>query len=268
MAMKLNDVEKRNDSIIRTFNKQIENAYRKLGVNHTVTQNLVKAAKSIYGDNLKSMKITIGYSPNQVDKSTGEIRAIPQIPRTRATLSQSNKARELKNETKYATGSAHGVFKSPYNVTKAHQRAVKKAMQKATSLMPDELAAPPSKTATSAQIKHHKQKQREFMKKAFTNKAVREVQDYDDLASEVWEKYTKAVQNKASESELNIYRDFANYYHSNKLDANIESMQYWHDNIDDLIARRLTEETSKELTSDELSALNNLGVPLNEILNE
>ena len=39
MAMKMNAAEKANDSIIRAFNKQIENAYRKLGYNHTVTQN-------------------------------------------------------------------------------------------------------------------------------------------------------------------------------------------------------------------------------------
>ena len=59
MAMKLNAVEKANDSILRQYNSQIEKSVRQLGLNHTTTQNLINAAVQIFGaGNMKTMKIT------------------------------------------------------------------------------------------------------------------------------------------------------------------------------------------------------------------
>lgn len=201
--MKMNAAEKANDSIIRAFNKQIENAYRKLGYNHTVTQNLVNQAKSIYGAaNMKEMKITAGYTAGQVDKTTGEIFGIPQINRNRANVSNGMKAKALKAATQYTAGNKKGQFKSMYDVTKAHQKAIEQVRQSILKSIPAGEIRSSSPTQLEKRIKKELKPER-IQKQIIEN----------DLASEIFAAYEQA---KEEGDDLEIYQDFARNYHDGK----------------------------------------------------
>lgn len=203
MAMKLNTIEKSNDSIIRAYNKQIEQSVRKLGINHTVTQNLINNAYSVFGsNNVKEMKITMGYSGGQIDYTTGEIFGIPQIKRGRSQISDTLKAKALKASYQYMYGDAKGKIKSPYDVTKAYQRAIKQAaldIQK--------------KSITAKDITTKAPKLKDVAKKSFqqvTPKKINERLVYNDLASEIFEAYEEA---KKDGAKLDSYQDFAKIHH-------------------------------------------------------
>lgn len=201
MAMKLNAAEKANDSVIRAFNKQIENAYRNLGYNNTVTQNLVNKAISIYGKNaMKEMRITVGYSPNQIDRTTGEIHAIPQIQRNRANVSNTTKAKALKAETQYTSGDKKGQYKNMYDVSKAYQKAIKQARQNIIKSLPNE----------TIRTKTPKQLEREIMKKLTRERIAKQVLE-NDLASEIFAAYEQA---KEDGDDIELYQEYANNYHS------------------------------------------------------
>lgn len=224
--MKMTPAEKANDSIIRAFNKQIENAYRKLGYNHTVTQNLVNQAKSIYGaQNLKEMKITAGYTAGQIDKATGEIFGIPQINRNRANVSNGFKAKALKAATQYTAGDKKGQYKSMYDVTKAHQKAIeqvrqdiikkssnkeiKKLMRYSRRL--ENLTEIPIKYRNKQEKAIHnyiKQFYKELTKGRISQKLIE-----NDLASEIFAAYEQA---KEEDDDLELYQDFARNYHDGK----------------------------------------------------
>lgn len=201
--MKMTAAEKANDSIIRAFNKQIENAYRKLGYNHTVTQNLVNQAKSIYGAaNMKEMKITAGYTAGQIDKSTGEIFGIPQINRNRANVSNGMKAKALKAATQYTSGEKKGQFKSMYDVTKAHQKAIEQVRQSILKGIP----AGEIRNSTPKQLEKRIRKE---LKPERIQKQIIE----NDLASEIFAAYEQA---KEDDDDLELYQDFARDYHAGK----------------------------------------------------
>ena len=203
MAMKMNAAEKANDSIIRAFNKQIENAYRKLGYNHTVTQNLVNQAKSIYGAaNMKEMKITAGYTAGQIDKTTGEIFGIPQINRNRANVSNVMKAKALKAATQYTAGNKKGQFKSMYDVTKAHQKAIEQVRQSILKSIP----AGEIRSSTPKQLEQR-------IKKELKPERIQKQIIENDLASEIFAAYEQA---KEDDDELELYQDFARNYHDGK----------------------------------------------------
>lgn len=203
MAMKMNAAEKANDSIIRAFNKQIENAYRKLGYNHTVTQNLVNQAKSIYGAaNMKEMKITAGYTTGQIDKITGEIFGIPQINRNRANVSNGMKAKALKSATQYTAGNKKGQFKSMYDVTKAHQKAIEQVRQSILKSIP----AGEIRSSTSKQLEQR-------IKKELKPERIQKQIIENDLASEIFAAYEQA---KEDDDGLELYQDFARNYHDGK----------------------------------------------------
>ena len=203
MAMKMTAVEKANDSIIRAFNKQIENAYRKLGYNHTVTQNLVNQAKSIYGaTNMKEMKITAGYTAGQIAKTTGEIFGIPQINRNRANVSNVMKAKALKAATQYTAGDKKGQFKSMYDVTKAHQKAINQVRQ---SILKG-ISAGEIRSSTPQQLEKRIRKE---LKPERIQKQIIE----NDLASEIFAAYEQA---KEDGDDLKLYQDFARDYHNGK----------------------------------------------------
>ena len=203
MAMKMNAAEKANDSIIRAFNKQIENAYRKLGFNHTVTQNLVNQAKSIYGaTNMKEMKITAGYTAGQIDKSTGEIFGIPQINRNRANVSNRLKAKALKAATQFTAGDKKGQFKYMYDVTKAHQKAIEQVRQSILKSIP----AGEIRSSTPKQLEKRIRKE---LKPERIQKQIIE----NDLASEIFAAYEQA---KEDDDDLELYQDFARDYHAGK----------------------------------------------------
>lgn len=203
MAMKMTPAEKANDSIIRAFNKQIENAYRKLGYNHTVTQNLVNQAKSIYGAaNLKEMKITVGYTAGQIDKTTGEIFGIPQINRNRTNVSNGMKAKALKAATQYTAGDKKGQYKSMYDVTKAHQKAIEQVRQSILKGIP----AGEIRNSTPKQLEKRIRKE---LKPERIQKQIIE----NDLASEIFAAYEQA---KEDDDDLELYQDFARDYHEGK----------------------------------------------------
>lgn len=211
MAMKMTPAEKANDSIIRAFNKQIENAYRKLGYNHTVTQNLVNQAKSIYGAaNMKEMKITAGYTAGQIDKSTGEIFGIPQINRNRANVSNGFKAKALKAATQYTAGNKKGQYKSMYDVTKAHQKAIEQVRQSILKGIP------------AGEIRNSTPKQLEKrIKKELKPERIQKQIIENDLASEIFAAYEQA---KEDGDDLELYQDFANNYHNgNDIDYDLLS---------------------------------------------
>lgn len=201
MAMKLNAAEKANDSVIRAFNKQIENAYRNLGYNNTTTQNLVNKAISIYGKNaMKEMSITLGYSPNQIDRTTGEIHVIPQIQRNRANVSNTTKAKALKAETQYTSGDKKGQYKNMYDVSKAYQKAIKQARQNIIKSLPNETI----KTKTPKQLEI------EIRKKLTRDRIAKQVLE-NDLASEIFAAYEQA---KEDGDDIELYQEYANNYHS------------------------------------------------------
>ncbi len=227
MAMKLNAVEKANDSTIRAFNKQIENAFRKLGYNHTVTQNLINKAKSVYGVSaLKGMKITAGYTIGQINPETGEIFEIPQIQRNRKTVSDTLKAKALKSAVQYTTGTKKGQYKNMYDVTAAHQKAIKQVQQSILKATPNaEIMAynaaksrllgmqgtPAANTkeynTLMKQVKEFERKQ----KKPLTQSRVRRQLIENDLSSEIFAAYEQA---KEDGDDVTLYQDFAKEYHS------------------------------------------------------
>lgn len=203
MAMKMTAAEKANDSIIRAFNKQIENAYRKLGYNHTVTQNLVNQAKSIYGAaSMKEMKITAGYTAGQIDKTTGEIFGIPQINRNRENVSNGMKAKALKAATQYTAGNKKGQYKSMYDVTKSHQKAIEQVRQSILKGIP----AGEIRSSTPKQLEQR-------IKKELKPERIQKQIIENDLASEIFAAYEQA---KEDDGDLELYQDFARDYHDGK----------------------------------------------------
>lgn len=242
MAMKLNTAEKANDSVIRAFNKQIENAYRNLGYNNTITQNLVNKAISIYGKSaMKEMKITIGFSANQIDKTTGEIYGIPQIQRNRANVANTTKAKALKAATQYTQGDRKGQYKSMFDVSKAYQKAIKQARQNILKGIPNQTI----KTKTPKQIERE-------IKKQLTQDKIRKQILENDLASEIFVAYEEAKENG---DDTELYEDFArNYHDGNDTDYDLLA-QIAQTRYEQMAARALENpETETGLTSDRLNA--------------
>lgn len=243
MAMKLNTAEKANDSIIRAFNKQIENAYRNLGYNNTITQNIVNKAISIYGKSaMKEMKITIGFSANQIDKTTGEIYGIPQIQRNRANVANTTKAKALKAETQYTSGDKKGQYKHMYDVSKAYQKAIKQARQNIIKSLPNETIK--SKTPKQIEKEIRKQLTRERISKQILE---------NDLASEIFAAYEEA---KEDGDDIELYQEYANNYHSGG-DADL-------DLINRIAEQRYKTLINKSLENPEVTGLT--GERLNEFL--
>lgn len=205
MAMKLNASEKKADSIIRQYNAQIEKAYKTLGYGHTVTQNLINKARSIFGaDNLKDMSLK-SVSSMQIDKTTGEVFTIPQIKRNRKTLANLNNAMALKNATQYTKGAYKGNYKSMFDVSKAHQRAIDRLEKNLRVKNADRLSSMPQKESI---------KEWDKIKKTQLNRENLERQIMlDDLASEIFESYNSM--DEGDDTELfEMYQDFASGYHN------------------------------------------------------
>lgn len=202
MAMKLNAVEKANDSILRQYNSQIEKSVRQLGLNHTTTQNLINAAVQIFGaGNMKTMKNTRVLSESQLNKNTGEIYGIPQIARNRATLSQTAKAKELRATTQYTRGELKGNYKALYDVSKHYQRAIRRAEQKIRMYIPNYIA---DLTATEPNAAN------KYVQSQLTQNVINQQTMYDDLASEIFEAYENA---KESGDDTDDFETFARDFH-------------------------------------------------------
>lgn len=196
MAMKLSAVEKQNDSIIRTYNAQIEKAVKQLGYSNTITQNLINNAKIIFGEtNMKQMT-----KKSVKDIATGETVHIPQISRNRKTLSI-NKAKELQKETK----TKYGTYKNMYDVSKHYQNAIDKAIAKKRANIPQKFM----------EIKNIKDRTK-AIKKYVNNVTKTDINEQimvNDLISEIFEKYNNAMENGEN---VDDYIEFANDFHSGK----------------------------------------------------
>ena len=215
MPMKMNAAEKANDSTIRAFNAQIEKAYKTLGANNTVTQNLINKAKSVYGaSNMKEMS-KVGNN-------------IPQISRTRATVSNNTSAKALYQATHYTSGTRKGQYKSMFDVTKAHQKAISQILQDTLKAQSNKdilrynrrkniLATLKGTTKTQNPIYKRAEKQvKQFEKALKKNWNVEQIQNKiseNDLASEIFDAYTKA---KEDGDDTKLYEDFAKDYHDGK----------------------------------------------------
>ena len=248
MAMKLNAVEKANDSIIRQYNKQIEKSVRQLGFNNTITQNLINTATQIFGSNsMKAMKVTIGFSRNQMNENTGEIIGIPQISRTRATLSQTAKARELRATTQYTRGELKGNYKSLYNVTKAYQKSIRLATQKIRANLSQNIIEQ-SKTNPNAV--------NEYINANLTNEAIQNQTNYDDLASEIFEAYEEL---KDLGDDTKEFEKFAHFYHDERNNYSDDALlKYIKEKRDELIRYKSKDERDEENYFAARDALGNL----------
>lgn len=251
MAMKMNAAEKANDSTIRAFNAQIEKAYKTLGANNTVTQNLINKARSVYGaSNMKEMS----RAGNN----------IPQIARTRATVSNNTSAKALYQATHYTSGTRKGQFKSMYDATKAHQKAI-------TQIMQDTLKAQSNKdisrynrrkniltalkgttTAKNPIYKRAEKQVKQFEKELKRNWNVEQIQNKiseNDLSSEIFDAYAKAKENN---EDTGLYEDFARDYHDGK-EINYDLIQQIQDQRAlTLIEKAVQPDLSKGLSSGEL----------------
>ena len=148
------------------------------------------------------MKITAGYTAGQIDKTTGEIFGIPQINRNRANVSNGIKAKALKVATQYTAGDKKGQFKSMYDVTKAHQKAIEQVRQSILKSIP----AGEIRSSTPQQLEKRIRKE---LKPERIQKQIIE----NDLAAEIFAAYEQA---KEDDDDLELYQDFARDYHAGK----------------------------------------------------
>lgn len=251
MAMKMNAAEKANDSTIRAFNAQIEKAFKTLGANNTVTQNLINKARSVYGaNNMKEM--------NRAGNN------IPQIARTRATVSNNTSAKALYQATHYTSGTRKGQYKSMFDATKAHQKAISQILQ-------DTLKAQPNKdisrynrrkniltslkgtaNAQNPIYKRAEKQVKQFEKGLKKNWNVEQIQNKiseNDLASEIFDAYAKAKENN---EDTRLYKDFAKDYHDGK-GINYDLIQQIQDQrAQTLLEKAVQPDLSKGLSSGEL----------------
>ena len=251
MAMKMNAAEKAADSTIRAFNAQIEKAYKTLGANNTVTQNLINKAKSVYGaSNMKEMS----RAGNN----------IPQIARTRATVSNNTSAKALYQATHYTSGTRKGQYKSMYDATKAQQKAISQILQDTLKAQPNKnisrynkrkniLTALKGTNKTQNPIYKRAEKQvKQFEKELKKNLTVANLESKiseNDLASEIFDAYTKA---KEDGDDTKLFEDFAKDYHDGN-DIDYDLIQKIQDQRTQTLLSKATEpDLSKALTSNEL----------------
>lgn len=246
--MKMNAAEKANDSTIRAFNAQIEKAYKILGANNTVTQNLINKARSVYGaSNMKEMS-----------KAGNNI---PQISRTRATVSNNTSAKALYQATHYTSGTRKGQYKSMYDATKAHQKAISQILQDTLKVQSNKdisrynrrkniLTSLKGTTKTQNPIYRRAEKQvKQFEKALKKNWNVEQIQNKiseNDLASEIFDAYAKA---KESNEDTGLYEDFARDYHEG-MEINYDLIQQ----IQDQRAQTLLEKSTQPDLSNGLSS--------------
>ena len=211
MAMKLSAAEKHNDSIIRSYNTQIEKAVKQLGYYHTVTQNLINNAKLIFGENnIKQMT-----KKSRIDPITGNQVHIPQVTRNRKILS-SDMAKKLQTETK----NKNGAYKNMYNVSKHYQKAIDNAIAQRRANIPDNFMQIKDINKRTKAIKNYVNN--------VTKQEIKNQININDLISETFEKYKIA---KEKGENVDDYIEFANAYHSgneinHKTLLNLKKKQY------------------------------------------
>ena len=247
----MNAAEKANDSTIRAFNAQIEKAYKTLGANNTVTQNLINKARSVYGaSNMKEMS----RAGNN----------IPQIARTRATVGNNTSAKALYQATHYTSGTRKGQFKSMYDATKAQQKAISQIFQDTLKAQPNKnisrynkrkniLTALKGTNKSQNQIYKRAEKQvKQFEKELKKNLTVANLENKiaeNDLASEIFDAYAKA---KEDGDDTKLYEDFAKDYHDGK-DIDYDLIQQIQDQrAQTLLEKAVQPDLSKGLSSGEL----------------
>lgn len=265
MAMKLTDAQKATDNAIRAYNKQIEQAYQKLGYNHPVTRNLVATAKSIFGDNLSSKKITsTNYFKGQIDIVTGEILAIPQISRSKKNLDiygakqkiQTNngiknlsQVENLKRLTMYTNNvDKKQYFRHLYDVSKTYSNAVAKVKSQMASNLPPEVQDAINKAPTIT-------RKNEILSKYLAtanNEQVRTQLGIDIIATEIFDLYHSAQDGNADDGlenmiNLDDFRQFGYNYNNTPMANNEDALK----NIQDALIHRQTILNQLETPPDE-----------------
>lgn len=262
MAMKLTDAQKATDNAIRSYNKQIEQAYQKLGYNHPVTRNLVATAKSVFGDNLSYKKITsTNYYKGQIDIVSGEILAIPQISRSKKNLDiygakqkiQTNngiknlsQVENLKRLTMYTNNvDKKQYYRHLYDVSKTYSNAVSKVRSQMVSNIPPEIQKRINEATT---ITRKNEILSEYLATA-NNDQVRTQLGIDIIATEIFDLYHSIRDGDDSENPLDIddFRQFGYNYNNTPMANNEDALQ----NIKDALIHRQTILNQLETPPDE-----------------
>lgn len=231
MAMKLDSTEKAIDSAIRAYNRQLEQAYTKLGYDHTITRNLVSTARSIFGkDSVKYMG-TKYIDKKNLDYSTGEYHETLQIKRDRKTITKAkdnnlidmlNKATKFENKTgnkdldKY-----NGTYKTLYNVSHAYNKAIEQVRAFHTANLPQHI-----KDVMKGKSVAEKDKILEGYLKTQTHTDNIDIQIfYNDLSSEIFATYSQARAeiDDADDYDENFLRmqEFAQNYNANNYNTDL-----------------------------------------------
>lgn len=203
--------QKSADNVIRSLNRQIEKAYRELGYNHNVTRNLVSIARSTFGaGNMREMKITVGYSPSQIDVSTGEIHAIPQIKRNTSTLTQKNadailKATRFKNNStsRPDRDKYNGTYNRMFSVTMARENAINKVLQASKAQLPQYIK---DALKNAHSISDKNDIITAYEKSQLTEANIMRQIQYDDLMGELFEQYHQ-TRNEFIDAGIEDYED-------------------------------------------------------------
>lgn len=232
--MKLTDAQKQADSAIRAFNKQLEQAYTKLGYDHTVTRNLVSTARVIFGkDAIKTMN-TKYVDKKNIDYSTGEYYETIQVKRSKDVLNktidnnlikQLDKTLRFKNNTQNRDlDKYNGTYKSMFNVSNAYNKAVEQVRMFHQTHLPQHIRDALNNTTSISE----KNKILESYQKSMTTTDNIDIQIFfNDLSSEVFAAYNQARNEIEDESDYTEtflkMQEFANAYNSNNY--NMELLQ-------------------------------------------
>lgn len=229
--MKLDTAEKAIDSAIRAYNKQLEQAYTKLGYDHTITRNLVSTARSIFGkDSITTMK-TKYVDKKNIDMSTGEYFETIQIKRNRVTITKAkennlvnllNKAVKFENKTpNRELDKLNGTYKTMYNVSHAYNMAIEQLRAFHTANLP-----PHIQDAMKGKSVIEKDKILEGYLKTVTHADNIDIQLlYNDISTEVFATYSQA-RNEIDDNDdfdENFLRmqEFAQNYNANNYNSEL-----------------------------------------------
>lgn len=217
MAMKLTEAEKRADSQLRSFNRQLEKSIRQLGETHPVTQNLISTARSIFGDN---------GTKYMVDKTTG--LAILQVSRTRTALQTAttksiqyidgkNKSvtplERLAQTTQYTDRTNKTRYKSMFDVSKAYSNAVGKAKMEIQSNIPTSVLNEIKKART---ISDKNKILSDYVNSATTTERVRTYLELDAVMGEIFDKYHEEMNLENPNEDLEYLKSLAEDYNQSR----------------------------------------------------
>lgn len=224
MPTKFTDAEKAIDSAIRAFNKQIENAYTKLGYDHTITRNLVSTARSIFGKDAVRTMSTKYIDKKNIDYSTGEYHETIQVKRSKTVIQNAiknghiemlNKATRFKNTTNNRDlDKYNGEYKSLYNVSQAYQKAIEQVRQYHTANLPQNVLDSMSGKSIAEKDKILEA----YLKLSLTDDNINMQLFYNDLSTEIFAAYNQERSEMDDDDDYTEtflkMQEFANSYNS------------------------------------------------------